>query len=166
MEGKVEVLDSQPKIINVTWDVTPEEVHATTNDYNLRSKGPVAQGNTPQVPKSSNKPCAPGKSNETSKGINSGNSNSVSTPAPSTSQPITSINYDIVEDMKKTRANISIYDLAQLTSQKNLIFKALGGTKTNVVNNNDTTPGQAKQANNVKMLKTPSINSALIGQKS
>lgn len=72
--------------------------------------------------------------------------------------------------MKKTRANISIYDLAQLTSQENLIFKALGGTKTNVVNNNDTTPGKVvmktNQSSNVKMLKTPSINSALIGQKS
>lgn len=71
--------------------------------------------------------------------------------------------------MKKKRANISIYDLTQLTSQKNLIFKALGGTNTNVVNNKDTTLGQAimktNQGNNVKILKNPSINSAQIGQK-
>jgi len=147
-----------------------EEIHDTTNDHHLRSKGPITQGNTTQVQNSSNKPCTPGKSSETGKCINSGRSNSVSTPASSTSQPITSINYDIVEYMKKTRANISIYDLAQLTSQKNLIFKSLGGTKTSVVNNNDTTPGKAvmktNQANHVKMLNTPSINSALIGHKS
>lgn len=83
-------------MINVTWDVIPEEVHATTNDHNLWCKGPVTQGNTPQVQKISNKPSTPGMSSKTSKGINSGKSNSVSTLAPSTSQTITSINYDIV----------------------------------------------------------------------
>lgn len=35
------------------------------------------------------------------------------------------MDYDIVEDMKKTRANISLFDLRKLKQQKNTLLKAL-----------------------------------------
>lgn len=43
LEGEVEETDAQPNTMNVTWDVMSKEVHATSNDYNLRSKGPVVE---------------------------------------------------------------------------------------------------------------------------
>jgi len=72
--------------------------------------------------------------------------------------------------MKKTKANISLFELAELTSQKNLIFKALGGVKTNVPTTHNENTGlatsQANQIASVKVSNPLSINSDLIGQKS
>jgi hypothetical protein len=49
----------------------------------------------------------------------------------STSQTLTissNIEYDIIEDMKKTRENISLFELSKLKSQKNSLLKVLGAT--------------------------------------
>lgn len=48
LEREVEERDAQPHTVNVTWDVMSEEFHATSNYYNLRSKGPTG---APQVQK-------------------------------------------------------------------------------------------------------------------
>ena len=95
-----------------------------------------------------------------------------STPATSTSSisQVTSLYYDIVEYVKKTRANISFFKLAHLNSQNNLIFKALGGTNTTSTPTNTNTPlglttTRANQITISNMLNQPAANSALFGQK-
>lgn len=83
-----------------------EEDHVASNDYNLRIKGPTA---TSQPQKNINNPSTLGK--ETKAGKN--NTSGKSTPSPTTSsQSFIPLNYDIVEDMKKTKANIILYELA------------------------------------------------------
>lgn len=87
-----------------------------------------------------------------------------------TTQYFIPLNYDIVEDMKKTKANISLYELAHLTSHKNLLFKAFRGVRNNATATNRSTTGlEATQTNQSDLTKVPnplSINNALIGHKS
>ncbi len=39
-----------------------------------------------------------------------------------------SLDYNIIEDMKKTRANISLYELTKITGQWELLLRVLGKT--------------------------------------
>jgi hypothetical protein len=49
------------------------------------------------------------------------------------------INYDILEDMKKTRENISLYELSKLKSQKNSLLRDLGVSNKTIPSSSTTT---------------------------
>jgi len=46
--------------------------------------------------------------------------------SPNTSVIIPPMDYNIVDDMKKTRANISLCELAKIQSQQDILLRALG----------------------------------------
>lgn len=109
-----------------------------------------------------------GKQAETGKSNAIGKTASNATSS-SSAQYLIPLNYDIVVDMKKTKVNISLYELSQLTSQKNLLFKAFEGVCNNVIATNKATNGSATtQTNQSTSTKVPNlftINSDLIGKK-
>jgi len=45
-----------------------------------------------------------------------------------TSVNLPHLDYNIVDDMKKTRANISLFELAKIQSQRDILLRALGQT--------------------------------------
>lgn len=45
-----------------------------------------------------------------------------SVPPPETSMSLPAVEYNIVEDMKKARANISLFELTKIMSQRDLIL--------------------------------------------
>lgn len=70
------------------------------------------------------------------------------------------IKYDLVEDMKKTRAKIYLFELSKLTKQKNKLLNDLG---FNISDNQSTSTGNTQ---NIASKKISIANSALIGDKS
>jgi hypothetical protein len=93
-------------IVNHFWDVSHnlleeyegddvEEIHLSQNYYNTRSKG---------LPTTSYSPSTYEPIKKTSVPINS----TSTMTNPSSSFSLTDLEYDFVEDMKKTRANISL----------------------------------------------------------
>jgi hypothetical protein len=111
----------------VLWDILPklnlvddEETKAeicASSDYNLRSKGHIPQQSSSTLQKSNIK--------KTQATI-TGPLNSKSASKPSTNnQDIVSMEYNIVEDLKKIKANISILDLCKISHQRKLLLDAL-----------------------------------------
>lgn len=49
---------------------------------------------------------------------------------PNTLVILPALDYKIVEDMKKTRANISLFELAKIQSERDILLRALGQTST------------------------------------
>lgn len=54
--------------------------------------------------------------------------------------PVYNIDYNIVDDLKKSRANITYFDLLKLTQQRDLLLKAMNerNSKTPTIPSNQT----------------------------
>ena len=122
----------------------------------------------------------PSKSNlqSTSTPTKKTTSNNKSTPITSCPSPLSSsgyIDYDLVEDVKKTRANIFWFELFKFPRQKKTLIKALQGPSSKKGRGNDIIGGENKDLGmSIQIInfgksrgKKPSIvNIALFGKKS
>ena len=122
--------------INHLWDICDlfegneepnvEEVQIVQHTHNTRSKGSVAQTNpSPTInandaPKSSQRNNAPDKIVTTNKFVNKKSS-------PVNTNNSLKLDFSIVEDLKRTRASIPLFELAKIAKFRNEIVNALLG---------------------------------------
>ena len=109
-------------------------------NYSLRIKGPVLEQSFEEkkraflrkiLPPGNEQQAAPEKPTNNNTQENQKSKLSVGSPKATTKpSPHSDSGYNIVEDMKKTRANISLYELARITNQWELILKAFAHTST------------------------------------
>ena len=162
--------------LNLIWDETKindVDDDATENDYNLRSKGaPTSNDSTSTLKMVTKK--TPIKTNSTSKetfvekySTMTKNNTKDSTANKSTtsmyiSQKILSdlkLDYDVVEDLKKMKENITVFELCKITQLREQLHEALQniqGSQDAMVVNKKVTP-QGKNAKAKKMTKTSSV---------
>ena len=149
--------DLHTQNINHFWDLFEEQdeevenVNVSQHPYNTRSQ--TNQGNN--VTSNPN----PDKNNANSK--NSG-----------TKEPITQLEYDIIDDLKKLKANISVFELLKIPCIQSQAIQSLTGNKVSkgkVVNAFDRSDNKGKftsQTNKVISPKPSQVNDELIGKKS
>lgn len=110
-----------------------EEIQTAQLTHNTRSKGPVAQtnpspyimNNTNDTPKGLRRKNMPDKEVTTNTTINKKN------PPVNTTTSI-ELDFSIVEDLKRTRARISLFKLAKIAQFRNEIVNALPGKMTRI----------------------------------
>ncbi len=112
------MVEHSPHVINVIWDVVPRNPvrEIQTNEYHTRSKGLVNSRSASEISSSNPKASIISKTPTpfASKTSAPAACNSSLASATLTS----SVDYSIVEDLKKTRANISLFELLKLQEQK------------------------------------------------
>jgi hypothetical protein len=75
------------------------------------------------------------------------------------------IDYDIIEDMKKTRENISLYEISKLKSQYNSLLRALG-VSYKTIPSSTTMTNKEKNLIVQTLSSDVDIGSILIGDRS
>ena len=110
-------------------------------NYGLRSKAPTPDHSFEEKrkaflrqilpPNKENQTATPGKSSPTSAQVNP-KARSSSGSLNASAEPLTHLDpgYNIIKDMKKTRANISLYELTRVANQRDIILKTFANPPT------------------------------------
>ena len=69
-----------------------------------------------------------------------------SVPPLDTLMSLPAIEYNIVEDMKKARANICLFELTKITNQRDILLRALGKTSTGDVTSSNKESSKSPDA--------------------